>query len=685
MADNPGISLEISAQDEASKEIQKLQKRLDELKGKVGGVGKSLEKSTKSVGGLRDLGAGMGDLSRTSQAAFQNIGNLVPQLGVLTGAASVAGLMKLTSSFADFGSKVGFSAQRAGASVQQMSSLQGAARLAGGSADDMTQSLTTLNDNLMLAANGRAPEFQNALSRMGVSMWDANGKLKTGAAMMPELADVIAKTTDVTLKNIDATQTMGGAAGNLIPLWNKGGAGLAAYQAKAVKYGAITKKQAEAANELREKQEELTQSAEGLRNTIGERLNPVLGPMLVNLATWIDANREVIATGLAEFVRDVVPPIVGLAKGINTVVTSTIGWKGAGELLIMAFALSKLRGIALGIKAIGLELANPVVLAALTAWMAYQKYQELNKLPTTQGEYDDRMRQIPAGSPMWNGYSREDASNYVNSNQSQEFFRQTRGNANDYSPWNPGSWLGRRDGKGPLAAINPGPTTPDQPFTGTHRQYVQATYERLLRAGQERGVEHPEIIARLGAAQSSIETGNGRHFAAANNAYGIKAGGGVGGVGEPVGTDEVINGQRVRQQARFATFANKDDAARGYVDFLLKNPRYRDVLRAGSDQEAAHAMGQTGYATDPKYEATIAGIMRGVQQAAPVQIAQAGGAPAQVGNGTGASAARQETTVRGSADVTVSLKGFPRGTQTAATTSGPLFGAPKVEQAFPLG
>lgn len=61
--------------------------------------------------------------------------------------------------------------------------------------------------------------------------------------------------------------------------------------------------------------------------------------------------------------------------------------------------------------------------------------------------------------------------------------------------------------------------------------------------------------------------------------------------------------------------------------------------------------------------------------------------PANIQGGTGtAPAAGSDTTVKGSADLRVTLNGFPQGTQTQATTEGDLFsGAPRIVQAMPLG
>jgi len=140
------------------------------------------------------------------------------------------------------------------------------------------------------------------------------------------------------------------------------------------------------------------------------------------------------------------------------------------------------------------------------------------------------------------------------------------------------------------------------------------------------------VIARLGAAQSSLETGYGKS-APGNNFFGVK------GPGQTQRTQEVINGQRVTINDSFRAYNSLEDSANDYVRFLRENPRYAKVVAAKSPDEAIAYQGRSGYATDPNYGPSLASIHSKysnrpaamVQQALNVVIPQAQAAPAKGG------------------------------------------------------
>jgi flagellar protein FlgJ len=51
----------------------------------------------------------------------------------------------------------------------------------------------------------------------------------------------------------------------------------------------------------------------------------------------------------------------------------------------------------------------------------------------------------------------------------------------------------------------------------------------------------------------------------------------------------------------FRKYNNLKESFYDYIDFLLKNKHYKDVLAASTIGDAIHAQAKSGYATDPKY------------------------------------------------------------------------------------
>jgi flagellum-specific peptidoglycan hydrolase FlgJ len=167
-----------------------------------------------------------------------------------------------------------------------------------------------------------------------------------------------------------------------------------------------------------------------------------------------------------------------------------------------------------------------------------------------------------------------------------------------------GSVAGGVPGAGP--AGKPEVPTKTGSFSGNQKEFYDKMYGTLLDKATKAGVADPEAIARLGAAQSALETGYGKHLAGGNNYFGIKARPGEGGAGQK--TQEFINGKMVTVNDKFRKYGSMEESAADYIKFLQENRRYKDVLAARSANEAIAAQGRTGYATDPAYESKLKNI-----------------------------------------------------------------------------
>ena len=159
------------------------------------------------------------------------------------------------------------------------------------------------------------------------------------------------------------------------------------------------------------------------------------------------------------------------------------------------------------------------------------------------------------------------------------------------------------------------------PANESQKQYYDKMYDALLIAAKEKGVANPEVVAKLGATQTALETGYGKHMVG-NNAFGIKAGKNDTSVG--ASTQEFENGRMVTKNQNFKSYKNVTESAGDYIDFLQKNPRYKGVLAAKNIDEAISAQSKTGYATDPNYGAKLSSINSKMSAPAGTTSADAG-------------------------------------------------------------
>jgi flagellar protein FlgJ len=146
------------------------------------------------------------------------------------------------------------------------------------------------------------------------------------------------------------------------------------------------------------------------------------------------------------------------------------------------------------------------------------------------------------------------------------------------------------------------------PFVGKSNEYYAKMQASITEAAKKAGVANPEVIGKLGASQTSLETGYGKHMAG-NNAFGIKADASWTGPITEVMTKEFVKGVgMVNVMQKFRAYDKVEDSAKDYVAFLQKNGRYKGVLSATNINDAIKAQAATGYATDPDYGSKLASI-----------------------------------------------------------------------------
>ncbi len=296
-AANSNISVKIGFDDQALDRIPAANKRIQSLETSSGRAARGIQTMVQG-GGTEKLAKGMRGLARESLQAFENIGRIMGPLEVITGAASVAGLARLTAGWGDLTTQLGYSAQRAGVGVGQLSALQGAARLVGISTQSVTAGMTALNDNLTAAATGHAPEAIAAFNYLHIALRDANGQLRSSTSVLPEIADKLAGIKNPAIQAQLATILLGGAAADLLPFLRQGSAGIAQLTQEAKSYGTTSAADVKISNRFTHQQGELMDAIGGLSNVMGEKYLPALGNAEQGLANFIKTNKETIADAI---------------------------------------------------------------------------------------------------------------------------------------------------------------------------------------------------------------------------------------------------------------------------------------------------------------------------------------------------------------------------------------------------
>lgn len=133
---------------------------------------------------------------------------------------------------------------------------------------------------------------------------------------------------------------------------------------------------------------------------------------------------------------------------------------------------------------------------------------------------------------------------------------------------------------------------------------------------QQSGIPHQLIVA-----QAALESGWGqREIPAADgspsyNLFGIKAGGSWDGPVTEITTTEFEQGTAKKIKAKFRVYGSYVEAMADYVKLLTNNPRYAGVANAPSPEQAAQALQQAGYATDPQYASKLVSVIHQMKNA----------------------------------------------------------------------
>lgn len=141
---------------------------------------------------------------------------------------AVASWVKASINAADEARKL---AQAAGVTTEAFTGLQWAASQSGVSTNDLSTAFARLNRTAVQAANGGKSQAE-LFQRLGVSVTDAAGAVRSGDQLLVDLAARFAELPDGAEKSAMAIELFGRSGARLIPLLNSGADGIAALVAQ---------------------------------------------------------------------------------------------------------------------------------------------------------------------------------------------------------------------------------------------------------------------------------------------------------------------------------------------------------------------------------------------------------------------------------------------------------------------
>ena len=263
---------------------------------------------------------------------------------------SIPAMMLLAKNTATSGDQFDKLSQKSGISAKSLSQWSHAANASGVSTEQFGANILKLNQQMAAAAQGNKAA-QLVFKRAGVSIRDSAGKMKTADQVMLEMSNTFKKMPEGIYKSDLAMAVFGKSGADMIPLLQGGSDAIQDLIKQSDELGmTFSDDEAKASAEFCDSLDLLKTSANGLFNTIGKQLIPVITPLLQSMSKWISANRELISTKIGEFLENfkaALPKIkeflTGVFTGVNNTATAMGGWtpllQNSGKLFLAIKAI----------------------------------------------------------------------------------------------------------------------------------------------------------------------------------------------------------------------------------------------------------------------------------------------------------------------------------------------------------
>lgn len=283
MADNWQLKAVLSAVDQMSPVLKQ-----------VGNVAKTTRKYLSDVAGA-------------ANGLTSKIGLPLTALSGILGGFSAVAIKNAVVGFTDMGEEIYKASLRTGMSVEQLQRMKYVAEQSGVPIEALEGGIGKLNRNIGMAAAGKSKDLSSLMEKLGISARDANGQLKSGIDILPQLSDAFIRNKNPVVQARMGMALFGKSWQEMVPLLMEGSDGINQNleRFKRLK-GVMSLDDIKGAKDLGDKFKDLEFVTKGFQNTIAKELVPVLGPLIEDIVQWAAANRKVVSTGVKEFVRDLV-------------------------------------------------------------------------------------------------------------------------------------------------------------------------------------------------------------------------------------------------------------------------------------------------------------------------------------------------------------------------------------------
>lgn len=290
--------------------------------------------------GIRLMGTGIRDAgvqaTRMSRLGLRWGGRAAAASGL-----SVAGIVAMGRAYANTVDEQAKFARQTGFTIQRLRELDFVAGRQGVSASELSTSLDGLNRRMGELRTGRG-SLNSFLKRADPKLLRGLKASKSPGEAFDLMIGALSRIEDPARRAALAQAAFGRSGMVMVRIAELGADGLADMSAEARRLmgvlGDLAGPEAEAYNDA---WGDVGTTIIGLRDSIASKLLPVLTPLMLDLRDWIAANRELISTGVVDFIRNLgegikstdwggmVADVRATAEAVRWVVDAIGGWHWA--------------------------------------------------------------------------------------------------------------------------------------------------------------------------------------------------------------------------------------------------------------------------------------------------------------------------------------------------------------------
>jgi len=345
------FAIGITATDEATATIQKVNQALARLSGSTAAVQKGTKAlGSQSVSSLTKLEESFKKVERSASLVVDKIVAIVPGLAAIGG---MAGIGAVAEKFATFGQKLNSNARLVGMNTRELMKYEYAARRAGQSSESIVSTLGNMQGKIRSAALGQSPEAMAQLLGWGVNLKrDSHGSVTNMNDVVLQVMDKINRIPTAAGQSYAAG--IFGASGSL-PMIQQG-----TYRSdmdRASKPGFLPSDADIAkADLLNKKIVDMGQAFDTLKTKMGGAEEPIVGPIVDSITKMLTSQNGTVAAQLALAFTGMFSVISAVKIGALTAKLFGLGGKAkevadtaeaaAGGLGKVSSALSAISGMA---------------------------------------------------------------------------------------------------------------------------------------------------------------------------------------------------------------------------------------------------------------------------------------------------------------------------------------------------